>query len=387
MGDEVGRGSYGEVRSATHPTHGTVAIKRIQDCLGTFEVSKTTLREVDLLRRIASFDKTLISTPVDLFFCNRGRMVNLFIVSPLFDTTLRHVIGAGKKEFSDHHVQYIMVQVAEGVRFLHASGIIHRDLKPDNILINADVSVAICDLGMARSFAAQNTSPVSAAEFPPENDENRQKRKCHRRTLTAHVVTRWYRCPELLINREDYGPEVDIWALGCVFAEILQNHKSFDAKAEPLFPGEGSALSGCSPEHSDQLLTIFTVLGAPSRADLSEMQSTLGPRQATYLRKCVGQVETVFRSTALVRLYAVFPVEGVEMQLMLSMLNYCPRDRPTATDVVNNAFFCHTREEFCGKSLPMRTDVDVAECLNARDWKGAAMHAITTAVTEFHANA
>lgn len=84
--------------------------------------------------------------------------------------------------------------------------IIHRDVKPENLLISDQGVLKLCDFGFAR------TTSKPGAKY------------------TDYVATRWYRAPELLVGDTQYGPSVDIWAVGCMFAEILNG--------QPLFPGE-----------------------------------------------------------------------------------------------------------------------------------------------------
>jgi len=82
---------------------------------------------------------------------------------------------------------------------LHSANIIHRDLKPANILIDQDCNVVICDFGLARSL--------------PE--------KVHKRSLTTHVASRWYRAPELILDQEDYDFKADMWSMGCILGELI----------------------------------------------------------------------------------------------------------------------------------------------------------------------
>lgn len=96
----------------------------------------------------------------------------------------------------------------------------HRDLKPENILITSDNVIKLCDFGFARY-------------------DSQLGRSC-----TNYISTRWYRAPELLIGNPHYGAAIDVWAVGCIFAEMLSG--------DPLFPGSSDI---------DQLYKILTTLG------------------------------------------------------------------------------------------------------------------------------
>jgi len=111
-------------------------------------------------------------------------------------------------------------QVLKGIEFCHQNNILHRDVKPENVLVSKLGVVKLCDFGFARLMAA-----------PGE-------------VYTDYVATRWYRAPELLIGDTQYGKEVDIWAIGCLYAEM--------ASGDPLFPGESDI---------DQLFQITKLMG------------------------------------------------------------------------------------------------------------------------------
>jgi serine/threonine protein kinase len=82
---------------------------------------------------------------------------------------------------------------------MHSANIMHRDLKPSNILINSDCDLKICDFGLSRGFG--------------EVDETLKK--------TVYVVTRWYRAPEVSLLIRSYNESLDMWSVGCIFAELL----------------------------------------------------------------------------------------------------------------------------------------------------------------------
>lgn len=95
-------------------------------------------------------------------------------------------------------------QVLRGLKFIHSANVLHRDMKPSNLLVNANCDLAICDFGLARGV-----------ELEYEDE------------LTEYVVTRWYRAPELLCDSTHYGKTVDVWSVGCIFAEMLSRRPFF----------------------------------------------------------------------------------------------------------------------------------------------------------------
>lgn len=106
--------------------------------------------------------------------------------------------------------------------FEHRSHVCYRDLKPQNLLVSADrKTIKIADFGLARAFTP------------------------NRRQLTVEVVTRWYRCPELLLGCDSYSTVVDVWSMGCIVAELLN-------KGIPLIQGSSDI---------DQLHKIFYHFG------------------------------------------------------------------------------------------------------------------------------
>lgn len=97
-----------------------------------------------------------------------------------------------------------MQQLFKGLAVMHSRDVVHRDIKPENLLLNNDLKLKLCDFGFTRVLHP--------------NEE----------ALTDYVATRWYRPPELLVG-EDYGKPVDVWAAGCIMAEMVDG--------QPLFPG------------------------------------------------------------------------------------------------------------------------------------------------------
>lgn len=111
--------------------------------------------------------------------------------------------------------------------------------------------------------------------------KTKELRKNMKRQLTGHVVTRWYRAPELILLEKDYGPAIDMWSVGCIFAELLGMMKQSAATyldRKPLFPGKSCfplspdrhariQANGFPVAKDDQLAIIFDVLGTPTVED------------------------------------------------------------------------------------------------------------------------
>lgn len=113
-------------------------------------------------------------------------------------------------------VRSYMYQITAAMLFCHRRRVLHRDLKPQNLLINKDGVIKVADFGLGRSFGI----PV--------------------RVYTHEIVTLWYRAPEVLLGSQRYSCPVDVWSLGCIFAEM--------ATRKPLFQGDSEI---------DQLFRIF----------------------------------------------------------------------------------------------------------------------------------
>ena len=113
--------------------------------------------------------------------------------------------------------------------------------------------------------------------------KTKEQRRNMKRELTGHVVTRWYRAPELILLEKDYGPAIDVWSVGCVVAELLGMMKENAATyldRKPLFPGKScfplspdkhpqEKRNGFPFSSNDQLNVIFDVLGTPNESDMS----------------------------------------------------------------------------------------------------------------------
>lgn len=222
----IGSGAYGVVISAKNTqTTKTVAIKNIQRAFDDLTDAKRIVREIKLMRHLNH--KCVLGVDDILEPVALSKFEDVYIVSELMATDLHRVIYS-RHALSEEHIAFFMYQMLCAMKYVHSANVIHRDLKPSNILVNANCELKICDFGLARGI------------FPEEELE-----------LTEYVVTRWYRAPEIMLGCMKYTKEVDVWSMGCIFAEMMSR--------KPLFPGQ---------DYIDQLHLIMNALGAPSDQEL-----------------------------------------------------------------------------------------------------------------------
>ncbi|XP_057243792.1 cyclin-dependent kinase 2 [Malurus melanocephalus] len=187
-------------------------------------------------------------------------------------------------------IKSYLFQLLQGLAFCHAHRVLHRDLKPQNLLINAEGAIKLAgfgaDFGLARAFGV----PV--------------------RTYTHTVVTLWYRAPEILLGCKFYSTAVDIWSLGCIFAEMITRRA--------LFPGDSEI---------DQLFRIFRTLGTPDEAAWPGV-SALPDYKATFPRWARQDLAKVLP-----------PLDEEGRKLLAQMLHYDPNKRISAKAALGHPFF------------------------------------------------
>lgn len=211
-----GEGAYGYVVSAFDTQmKRDVAIKKFVDPLlhpEYVDELKRTLREMKLLRHFRSHENVVTVYDIMTFPPDAVKFQHLYVVTNLFDYDLETILSKTPDEnLSSEHQQFFLYQILRGLKFIHSSNIIHRDLKPSNLLVNKNCDLAICDFGLSRELESN---------IP-------------RHPLTQYVQARWYRAPELLSECPSYGKPIDIWSVGCIFAEIL-------TLQTPFFDGQNS---------------------------------------------------------------------------------------------------------------------------------------------------
>ncbi|KAF1953689.1 Pkinase-domain-containing protein [Byssothecium circinans] len=241
--EKIGEGTYGVVykaRDLTTKDRRIVALKKIRLEAEDEGVPSTAIREISLLKEMN--DPNIVRL-LNIVHADGHK---LYLVFEFLDVDLKKYMeslpvndgGRGKPlpEGSNPELQRMglgpdmvkkfMGQLCEGIRYCHAHRVLHRDLKPQNLLIDRDGNLKLADFGLARAFGV----PL--------------------RTYTHEVVTLWYRAPEILLGGRQYSTGVDMWSVGCIFAEMCTR--------KPLFPGDSEI---------DEIFKIFRILGTPSEQD------------------------------------------------------------------------------------------------------------------------
>ncbi|KAL5720366.1 Mitogen-activated protein kinase 10 [Ranunculus cassubicifolius] len=286
----VGKGSYGVVCSAldTH-TGDKVAIKKIHDIFEHISDAARILREIKLLRLLRHPD--IVEIKHIMLPPSRKDFKDIYVVFELMESDLHQVIKAND-DLTREHYQFFLYQLLRALKYIHTANVFHRDLKPKNILANANCKLKICDFGLAR--VAFNDTPTTIF-------------------WTDYVATRWYRAPELcgsFFSR--YTPAIDIWSIGCIFAEVLTG--------KPLFPGKNVV-------HQLDLMT--DLLGTPSLDTISRVRNEKARRYLTSMRKKQP-----------VSFAQKFPnADPLALKLLEKLLAFDPKDRPTAEEALADPYF------------------------------------------------
>jgi serine/threonine protein kinase len=228
--DRLGKGTYGSVYKVQRKdTNEIFAIKKIKLDVDTEGIPSTALREIAILKKINHPNIVRIQ---DIALSDKK--IELCLEFCPYD--LRKYVDAfrdNSKVYNLKTIKTIMYQILKATDHLHSKKILHRDLKPQNILICDQTLVTkIADFGLSRVYSI----PI--------------------RAYTKEVLTLWYRAPELMLGLNQYSCGLDMWSVGCIFAELFLKR--------PLFTGDSEV---------DQLFRIFQVLGTPTDTTLPGYKS------------------------------------------------------------------------------------------------------------------
>jgi len=282
---KIGKGAYGVVwKVMDKQTQQVVALKKVFGAFQNLTDAQRTYREITFLRHFTNHPCI-----VNLISCHKAENdTDIYLVFECLETDVHAVIRA--HILLDVHHRYIFWQLLCSLKFLHSAGVIHRDLKPSNLLINSDSGIKLCDFGLARAVGT---------EISPEE-------------LTDYIATRWYRAPEILFGSSSYTFAVDLWAAGCILAELVSGR--------PLFPGSSTM---------DQLERIISFTGPPSQSAIDSMGSNFTQTMLSnlsYMRPRF-QLEEKLQGA---------PQDAID--LIKQLISLDPNDRPTAAECLDHPY-------------------------------------------------
>ncbi|KAE8906424.1 Cyclin-dependent kinase [Phytophthora fragariae] len=303
----IGAGTYGQVYMAKDKATGdVVAIKKIRSLNEVQGLPVTTIREIKVLKclnhpNLVELKEVVVSSENDdddaeftdkdepLDYCHGS----IYLVLEYLEHDLTGLIDR-QHPFDDTAIKCLMKQLLDVMQYMHSIDIIHRDIKCSNLLMTRDHLLKVADFGLARSLRGDQL-------------------------FTNKVVTLWYRPPELLLGATSYDASIDMWSIGCVFAELYIGHPLFQGKTE-----------------LEQITKIFDICGTPTTESWPDYKflthsSTFVPDKPKPKRLR----EYLMRETAARK--RILPKGALELMEALLVLD--PEQRLTASDCLNSHYF------------------------------------------------
>ncbi|KAI9501589.1 cyclin-dependent kinase 5 [Coemansia spiralis] len=310
--EKLGEGTYGIVYKAQNrETNEVVALKRIRLDNEEEGVPCTAIREISLLKELKH------PNIVGLFDVLHTEK-KLTLVFEFMDSDLKKFVDAYGGDLDPLTVKHLLYQLLCGIAYCHRNRVLHRDLKPQNLLINKRGDLKLGDFGLARAFGI----PV--------------------RSYSHEVVTLWYRAPDVLMGSRQYDTSIDIWSIGCIFAEM--------ATGRPFFAGTSI---------DDQVLHIFKIMGTPIDSPSSDVSSPSAQQQQQqqngsgepdYARRlwpgCAQLPDwkrsfPIYPGVALEPLLPKLSAKGID--LLRRLLEYAPEKRISAEQALSHPYFDELR--------------------------------------------
>ncbi|KAM5256203.1 serine/threonine-protein kinase ICK isoform 2-T2 [Ctenodactylus gundi] len=276
---QLGDGTYGSVLLGRSIESGElIAIKKMKRKFYSWEECMN-LREVKSLKKLNHANVVKLKEVI-------RENDHLYFIFEYMKENLYQLIKERNKLFPESAIRNIMYQILQGLAFIHKHGFFHRDLKPENLLCMGPELVKIADFGLAREIRSR----------PPYTD---------------YVSTRWYRAPEVLLRSTSYSSPIDVWAVGCIMAEVYT--------LRPLFPGASEI---------DTIFKICQVLGTPKKTDWPEGYQLSSAMNFRWPQCVPNNLKTLIPNAS-----------GEAIQLLRDMLQWDPRKRPTASQALRYPYF------------------------------------------------
>ncbi|KCV70542.1 CMGC/MAPK protein kinase [Fonticula alba] len=321
-----------------------VAVKRVARVFDRTILAKRTLREIRLLRHFHGHEN--VTGILDIFRLGPDEDAppsaepvpdldatfnEVYLVQELMEADLHQIIRS-QQRLTNEHFQYFLYQILRGLKYIHSANVLHRDLKPGNILVNANCELKICDFGLARGLAGL-ANPDSG------------------HLMTEYVATRWYRAPEVMLSFQGYSLAIDIWSVGCIFAELLGGRV--------LFPGR---------DYVHQMSLIVNVLGSPSDEVLTQISSS---RALDWMRGLPRRERVPFTT--------IFPgADPLALDLLERLLEFDPRRRISAAQALRHPYLALYHDASDEPDCPSPVDFSFEALESVADIRAAIAREINT---------
>ncbi|XP_066348141.1 cyclin-dependent kinase G-2-like [Miscanthus floridulus] len=288
--NKINEGTYGVVyRARDKKTSEIVALKKVKMEKEREGFPLTSLREINILLSfhhpsIVDVKEVVVGSSLD----------SIFMVMEYMEHDVKGVMETMKQPYTQSEVKCLMLQLLEGVKYLHDNWVLHRDLKTSNLLLNNRGELKICDFGLSRQYG----SPL--------------------KPYTQLVVTLWYRAPELLLGTKEYSTAIDMWSVGCIMAELLAK--------EPLFNGK---------TEFEQLDKIFRTLGTPNEKIWTGYAKLPGVK-VNFVKQPYNRLRDKFPAAS----FSGRPIlSEAGFDLLNRLLTYDPDKRISADDALKHKWF------------------------------------------------
>jgi len=281
---KLGEGAYGKVYLAedTKNNNEVVAVKVLNPSSVEEGVPISTLREISLLKELNHINIVKLKDVVH-------HKKNIILVFEYVETDLKCILQKNNnKGLAPELVKSLLYQLLKGIQFIHKMKILHRDIKSENLLVSKDNVLKITDFGLARGYG-----------LPIKN-------------FRDDVVSLWYRAPDILLGNEEYERSVDMWSIGCIFAEMVSGGIFFRGISE-----------------KNQIQKIFEILGTPNEKDY--------PKYKEYKNWTKYKEEEVYLPQDLNKVFPNLDANGID--LLKKLLEYDPEKRILAPEALEHPYF------------------------------------------------